>query len=335
MKPRAAVVMSIACAVFASIALGCISSCSKDGDSTDAVPLTIAAVPTELNTLLYVAEDRGLFKKHGLEMIFKDYDSGAGSLIGILNGEADIALTAEFPIVVQVFAGKEVLNFGTIARYENTYIIWRKDSGIEKIQNLKGKSIGVTLTTISEFYLGRTLELHGLSVRQVTLIDMKAADAEKALLGKEVDAVVTWEPWVEYIRQDMGDNVIIREGQSEQYAFWNMVATGNWVSGNIGIIQRLIESLAEADDYVIHNEGNTKDIVAKRMGFDEAYMNTLWPHYQFLLSLDQSLITAMEDEARWMIENDLTSQVEVPDFGDYIYENVLREIKPDAVNIIR
>ena len=71
------------------------------------------------------------------------------------------------------------------------------------------------------------------------------------------------------------------------------------------------------------------------MGFDDAYMNTVWPHYQFLLSLDQSLITAMEDEARWMIENDLTSQAEVPDFGDYIYENVLREIKPDRVNIIR
>jgi hypothetical protein len=43
----------------------------------------------------------------------------------------------------------------------------------------------------------------------------------------------------------------------------------------------------------------------------------------------------MEDEARWMIKNKLTSEKKVPDFINYIYVDRLKAVKPEAVNIIR
>jgi NitT/TauT family transport system substrate-binding protein len=43
----------------------------------------------------------------------------------------------------------------------------------------------------------------------------------------------------------------------------------------------------------------------------------------------------MEDEARWMIENKLTAETEVPDFLDYIYVDGLEAVRPYAVHIIR
>ena len=64
-------------------------------------------------------------------------------------------------------------------------------------------------------------------------------------------------------------------------------------------------------------------------------MEMIWPRYQFALSLDQSLITAMEDEARWMIKNKLTREETVPDFLKYIYEDPLKATKPEAVSMIR
>ena len=65
------------------------------------------------------------------------------------------------------------------------------------------------------------------------------------------------------------------------------------------------------------------------------YTDAVWPEPQFSLSLDQSLIAAMEDEARWMIKNNLTTEKQVPNFLDYIYEDGLKAINPEAVNIIR
>jgi hypothetical protein len=64
-------------------------------------------------------------------------------------------------------------------------------------------------------------------------------------------------------------------------------------------------------------------------------MAVVWPDSQFSLSLDQSFITAMEDEARWMIANNLTAEKQVPNFNDYVNEDALKALKPESVNIIR
>jgi NitT/TauT family transport system substrate-binding protein len=43
----------------------------------------------------------------------------------------------------------------------------------------------------------------------------------------------------------------------------------------------------------------------------------------------------MEDEARWMIKNNLTREKQPLDFVNYLYVDGLKAIKPEAVNIIR
>jgi NitT/TauT family transport system substrate-binding protein len=313
-----------------------LSACSSGSDSGKLETLTVAMVPTELNALFYVAEAQKLFAVNGLRVTLKeDYDSGASAAAGMLNGEADIALAAEFPIVRQVFNKKGITSFGTIAKYENTYMIWRTDSGIKTIQDLKGKKVGVTLKTISEFYLGRTLDLNGINIQQVTLIDTRAPDSEKAIVGRKVDAVATWEPWVAKISQRMGKEVITMPLQGGQYAYWNLVSTSGWINKHPDMINRLIKSLVQAESYVTSHQSEAKAIVRKRMNFDDAYLEMIWQRYQFSLSLDQSLVLAMEDEARWMIKNELTTEKNMPNFVDYIYEDGLRAVKPEAVNIIR
>ena len=73
----------------------------------------------------------------------------------------------------------------------------------------------------------------------------------------------------------------------------------------------------------------------RRLGLDPGYMEAVWQQNQFTLSLDQSLVLAMEDEARWMIANNLTDATSVPDFRDYLYPDCLEAVKPGSVNIIR
>ena len=63
-------------------------------------------------------------------------------------------------------------------------------------------------------------------------------------------------------------------------------------------------------------------------------MMRIWANHQFSLSLDQSLISTMEAETRWMITNNLTNQTVVPDFLNNIYFEGLDSVKPESVNII-
>ena len=55
---------------------------------------------------------------------------------------------------------------------------------------------------------------------------------------------------------------------------------------------------------------------------------------RYELFLDQALLLAMEDEARWMIDNKLTEQTRLPDFLDYIYVEPLAKVDPKAVRLI-
>jgi len=73
----------------------------------------------------------------------------------------------------------------------------------------------------------------------------------------------------------------------------------------------------------------------ERYHYDDEYVARIWPEHQFALSLDQSLIVALAAETRWMIGNNMTSEKQVPDFLNYIYEDGLKAIKPEAVSIIR
>jgi NitT/TauT family transport system substrate-binding protein len=70
------------------------------------------------------------------------------------------------------------------------------------------------------------------------------------------------------------------------------------------------------------------------MHYDDHTLERFWQSTQLRLTLDQSLVLAMEDETRWMIANNLTNATAVPDFQKYIYTNGLERVIPGSVNII-
>ena len=91
----------------------------------------------------------------------------------------------------------------------------------------------------------------------------------------------------------------------------------------------------KAQDYLIRNTVAARHIIQKTLNYDGTFMDILWSESLFSISLDHALIAAMEDEARWMIKNNLTKEKKVPNFLDYIHEDALKAVKPEAVNIIR
>ncbi len=308
-----------------------LGSCSGGERSGEAV--RIAVPPLEQNALLYIAEARNLFAKHGLKVTLKDYDTGVSALNGMLKGEADISESAEFPFVRAVFQKEKILAIACNDKFENDYIVGRKDRGITKISDLKGKRIGVALKTINEFYLGRFLALNDMNMRNVTLVDVAPADYLKAIAGSDVDALIAWQPYIDRVGKEV-NGIIVWPAQSSQAAFGLLVSSSTWVTRHTRTVQGLLESLREAEDYVVHHPDKARDIVRKRLNYEDSYVASVWPQHHFTLSLEQTLVIAMKDEAQWMISNNLTGENTIPDFLNYISIDGLKAVKPEAVNII-
>ena len=284
--------------------------------------------------LIYIAEDQGYFARNGLNITLRDdYPSGVGPVKDMLIGKLDISVSAEYPVIAQVFNQKNIRIIGIIDKYQNEELIGRRDREIENISDLKGKKIGLPKKTICEFFLGRFLNLHGMSLRDIDLVDVSASQSVDAVTNGSVDAIIYYQPYVYAIEDRLGDNGVIWQAQSNQLLFGVMSCRNDWAASHGEQIKGLLKSLAKAEEYLIDHPEEAKAIVQKRLNFSDAYMEIVWPNHEFTLSLDQSLLIAMNDEGRWMINNNLTTETASPYFRDYIYTKGLEGVKPESVNI--
>ena len=238
-------------------------------------------------------------------------------------------------IVAGAFRHEKIEAVSAIVKADFISIIGRKDHGIEKVSDLAGKRIGLPRNTISEFYLGRFLDLHGLSIDDVTLLDMNLSEAVGSIKKGAVDAVVTFPPFYDAIKSALGTGAVEWSAQSGQLLYGVLACRKDWIARNPDLLVRLLKAIEQANLYMAQHPKEAKAIVQKRLHLDAGYVDRIWQRNVFSLSLDQSLITAMEDEARWMISNGLTSERQVPDFLNYVYPDGLKKVKPEVVSIIR
>ena len=297
--------------------------------------ISIGATLLESSGPLFVAKEQNFFAENGLDVAIKYYDVGLNAVNDQLAGKIDIALSAEYILVGKALTNQRLQTIASIAKTEFASIVARKDHSIENILDLQGKKIGVVRGTVMEYYLGQFLELNSMTISDVKLVNITLANSANVLINGDVDAVISFPPYVENIEQQLGSNIIVWPGQSIQYLYGLVTCTNDWIIQHHEIVNRFLKTISQTEDYMKQHPTESQAIVQKTMNFTQEYMAKVWVRNEFSLSLDQSLVSAMENEARWMINNNLTSQTMVPDFIDYIYFNGLTTVDPDSVNIIR
>lgn len=297
--------------------------------------VNLGGLVSDANIMLYTADDQHFFAENGINLTIKTYDTGLETINDLLDKKLDIAGSAEYPFVARAFKKDNISIIASISKSYIVYFVGLTDRGIRKTADIKGKKIGLPVGTIQEFYLGRFLDLHGMSIRDVTLINIPPGQAASAIANGSIDAAVTWEPFVSRILEQHPNGTISWSMQSNQAVYSILICRNDWIKQHPDLLRRFLISLSQADGYMVLHPADAKAILQKRYHYDDAYVERVWPKNQFSLSLDQSLVTALEDEGRWMIKNNLTTEKSIPDFRDYIYLKGLDEVKPEAVNIIR
>ena len=333
-RKRNLIVLAVAILVVAIVLSSFIYINSQKPDASKIDTVTIGLLPNESSALIYIADNQHYFGDNGLNIVFKSYNSGGTAMQGVLNGEVNIAQVSEYVLVNAALTNASVSTFGSVSKGESVYLVGRKDLGINSVADLNGKTVGLTFGTSGEFYFGRFLALNGIDLKNVTEVSVPFAQSPSALANGTVDAVVTLQQYLNTIQSQLGNNAISWSVQSNQPYYSDQVCMNSWAASHPDLIVRFLKATIQAQNYAISNQKNAMAIVANRLNYTSSYIDTVWPHFQFSVTLDQSQILAMQDEARWSISNNYTSATTLPNFINYIYTNGLESVKPDAVNII-
>jgi NitT/TauT family transport system substrate-binding protein len=289
---------------------------------------------TGSSALIYVAQAQNFFAQNGINFTIQNYASGINTISAAINNQVDIGYATEFGFLANSVLKNENLSIiATVDKFDAYFLVARTDLGITTPSDLNGKSVGVTVGTISQFYLGQFLELNGIDANNVTIVNMPFSQTPEALANRTVDAVVTYSPYTDQIQAQLTSNVVMWSVQSNQEGYGLIFGSDSWISQNPELVIRFLKALNQAENYLINNPSAAESITQKALNRTNAEITELWSQVGWSLSLDQALPLAMQEEAIWLFNNNLTDATSVPNFLNYIYFNGLESVNPNAVTI--
>jgi ABC-type nitrate/sulfonate/bicarbonate transport system substrate-binding protein len=298
--------------------------------------ITIAYSTASNAILVYIAFAKSYFAEEGLDATPQPHAFGKLALNAVIEGKADLATVGDTPIVFAVMNRKRIATIASIqTSNRNEAIVARRDRGIAKPVDLKGKNIGVTLGTTADYFADSFLLANGIGRKQVTLIDMKPDEMAAALDKGKVDAVSTFNPTLRQLEKRLGNRGTVFYGESLYTEILCVAAEQEYLKKNPETIKKFLRALIKAETFVKQHDEEAKRLVVEFLKIDKAVLDEIWDIFRFRVTLDQALLVDFEEQTRWALKNKLTTGTKMPNYLDYIYADGLFAVKPEAVRMVR
>jgi NitT/TauT family transport system substrate-binding protein len=145
---------------------------------------------------LFVAQEKGFFAKEGVKVELIYIGDHTAQLAALYADQIDALATATQDVVVFSEPDEEAL--ACVLAFDESLggdgILARTE--VQSVADLKGRSVAFGERGISQFYANVLLKEVGLSQADIEFVDLPADKAAEAFMLGEVDAAVTWEPYL-------------------------------------------------------------------------------------------------------------------------------------------
>lgn len=137
---------------------------------------------------IIIAQEKGYFAEQNLEVEIIAPADPADPPKLVAAGQADLAVTYQPQLHLHVHEGLPLKRVGTLIATPLTCLMVVDDGPIKTIADLKGKKIGTSVGGIEDAVLGKMLGNYGLTMDDITLINVNWS-LSPSLMSGQVDAV--------------------------------------------------------------------------------------------------------------------------------------------------
>lgn len=189
-----------------------LSACGSQSTTSGSTKFTgtihIASSTWTGYALIYLANSKGIWKSHGLDVNFKDVEDPNDRLIALTAGRLEgMASTVDAFARAQSNGVPAVEVFPIDASVGGDGILAKNT--IQSVADLKGKTVAVNQGSVSEWFLAQVLEKNGMHLSDVKEQNMKSGEAGAAFVASKVDVAVTWEPWLSKAKARTDGHVLV------------------------------------------------------------------------------------------------------------------------------
>ena len=247
----------------------------SDARSQDKVRLSHSALESS-NGVWYVAQDRGFYKKHGLDADLIFISSTTISVTSLLAGDVEVANASGGAVASAVAAGADLI---LVACYLNSlpYELVVHES-VKSAEELKGKTIGISrLGSASDVAARVLIKALGLEPdKQVSIMQVGGSPERAAAFRTGRIAGFPSPPGIIHLTKGMPFNILISTADFQkrfEFPYICATTTKSYLSRQRETVKKVLMAHIEAMHFFKTRKEETKKIISKYSRItNEAYL---------------------------------------------------------------
>ncbi len=248
----------------------------------------------------FAAIENGLFNDGGMEIEVSEFSDGTALMEAFAAGEIDIAFSGIVPVATWISKGVN-MQIVASANGGGHVLMTRKDAGIESVEDLKDQLVAEpSVATVTDALLrAKILGDAGLNAdTDVALIPgMKPADMATVLMAtKEVEAMITWEPYAAEAEAMYGDEIVVlydasavikEETGSDAFYPVNVVAASqDFIDNRSEELEEFLDIYKQTVDFLNEDE-EANAVLASVLELDEEVVESARERIDYTYDIDK------------------------------------------------
>lgn len=217
----------------------------------DSNTVKIGYLPSDHDAALFVADAQGKYKDAGIETELVQFNNGGDLMTAMASGDIDVGYVGIAPVLSSVEKGVPVKVISS-AQTEGSGIVVTQESGITSAADLAGKSIATPGdASIQHVLLAYYLKENGLSLDDIEESAMKVPSMNDALKTKQIDGIITFQPYVSIAAAQEGNTVLAdSEAILPNHPCCVVVASDDFIKNHEDQVKTILDIHKNATDFI-------------------------------------------------------------------------------------
>lgn len=190
-----------------------------------------------------------LEKATGYKIHWKMFSGGGDVIKAMASGEVPIGEVGSSPATAAIAQGMDVEIVWILDDIGNAeQLVARNGSGINSLQDLKGKKVATPFVSTTHYHLLAALKDAGVNPKEVQILNMRPPEVAAAWERGDIDATFIWNPVLAKVKAN--GKVILSSGdlaKKGKPTFDAIMVNKAWAAKNKDFMNKFIAAIAKQD----------------------------------------------------------------------------------------
>lgn len=170
---------------------GAMMLASAHSQAADTVSIRLSYTPFAAHIPVYVAQAKGYYKEAGIEVSILPGRGSTFAAMTVGAGKEEFGISDAGAVLAARAKGVPIIAVGNLQQDNGSALIATEKSGINKVEDLKGRNVGVFPGSTTTIFLQALLKKHGMTLEDVKSVTWRPGTDLPMLLDGKINSEVT------------------------------------------------------------------------------------------------------------------------------------------------